>query len=110
MCIRDRSHSQAAGPGGSVLEQDGVLHETLETFVHSKLLERAVHVKGYGAFGFFQPYESMKAYTTLNFLQNPNQRTPTLSRLSLIHISLRHRAVGVMVEAVHTGAADFSIW
>lgn len=77
------SHSQAAGPGGSVLEQDGVLHETLETFVHSKLLERAVHVKGYGAFGFFQPYESMKAYTTLNFLQNPNQRTPTLSRFSL---------------------------
>ena len=59
------SHSQAAGPGGSVLEQDGVLHETLETFVHSKLLERAVHVKGYGAFGFFQPYESMKAYTCL---------------------------------------------
>lgn len=80
---REAIHSQTVGERGPVLLQDGVLHETLETFVHTKTLERAVHVKGYGAFGSFQPYQCMKEYTTLSFLQNPSQKTQTMSRFSL---------------------------
>lgn len=39
-------HSQPVGERGPILEQDSMLHETLETFVHEKILERPVHVKG----------------------------------------------------------------
>lgn len=77
------NHSQTVGPEGPVMMQDGVLHETLETFVHSKILERAVHVKGFGAFGSFQPYQSMAPYTSLGFLQDPARRTPVTCRFSL---------------------------
>ena len=31
-------HSQTIGAGGPVLEQDGVLHETLQEFIHEKIL------------------------------------------------------------------------
>lgn len=75
--------SQTAGVGGPVLLQDSILHETLAAFVNHKTLERALHVKGYGAFGYFQPYQSMSKYTKACFLQDPAQRTPTFTRFSL---------------------------
>jgi len=75
-------HSQTVGARGPVLEQDSVLHETLETFTHAKILERPVHVKGYGAFGYFQTVRSMKEYTKLCFLQNPGQQLPVTARFS----------------------------
>ena len=76
-------HSQTVGERGPVLEQDGILHEVLETFVHAKAIERAVHVKGFGAFGYFQPYRSMKEYTKLGFLQDPEKKTQVACRFSL---------------------------
>lgn len=76
-------HSQTVGERGPVLEQDSTLHETLETFVHTKLLERPVHVKGFGAFGYFQTMYSMKQYTKLCFLQSPGQQVPVMVRFSL---------------------------
>jgi catalase len=75
-------HSQTVGERGPVLEQDSVLHETLETFIHEKMLERPVHVKGYGAFGYFQTVHSMAAYTQLCFLQSPGQQVPVTVRFS----------------------------
>lgn len=75
-------HSQTVGPNGPVLLQDTILHETLETFVHEKIIERSVHTKGYGAFGYFTAYQSMKEYTKAAFLQHPNQTTNTFSRFS----------------------------
>lgn len=50
-----------------VLEQDSVLHETLQEFIHEKILERPVHVKGFGAFGYFQTIYSMSEHTKLSF-------------------------------------------
>ncbi|ERM15771.1 catalase [Brevibacillus laterosporus] len=79
----DAVHSQTVSERGPVLEQDSVLHEKLETFIHSKLLERPVHVKGYGAFGYFQTVHAMTAYTQLCFLQNPGQQVPVAVRFSL---------------------------
>ncbi|ULL14471.1 catalase [Paenibacillus sp. H1-7] len=76
-------HSQTVGERGPVLEQDSILHETLETFVHTKILERPVHVKGYGAFGYFQTVHSMAAYTRMGFLQTPGQQVPVTVRFSL---------------------------
>lgn len=76
-------HSQTVGERGPVLEQDSVLHETLETFVHANLPERPVHVKGYGAFGYFQTVNAMTPYTQLCFLQQPGQQVPVTVRFSL---------------------------
>lgn len=76
-------HSQTVGERGPVLEQDSVLHEKLETFIHSKILERPVHAKGYSAFGYFQTVHAMTAYTELCFLQNPGQQVPITVRFSL---------------------------
>lgn len=75
--------SQTVGADGPVLLQDTMLHETLETFVHSKELERVVHTKGYGAFGSFQLYQSMREYTKACFLQTPSEKTPVFTRFSL---------------------------
>ena len=76
-------HSQTVGERGPVLEQDTILHETLETFVHTKIIERPVHVKGFGAFGYFETVYSMAKYTKLCFLQNPGQQVPVTVRFSL---------------------------
>ena len=49
-CRQEQSqdHSLTVGSRGPVLLEDTLLHETLETFVHTKTIERAVHTKGYG--------------------------------------------------------------
>ena len=76
-------YSQTVGPRGPVVLQDQILHETLDTFVHSKTVERTVHVKGWGAFGHFESSRSMAEYTMLPFLQTPGTRVSTVSRFSL---------------------------
>lgn len=76
-------HSETVGERGPVLEQDNILHETLENFIHEKIPERPVHVKGYGAFGYFQTIHSMSEYTKLSFLQEPGQQVPVTVRFSL---------------------------
>ncbi|QHW29703.1 catalase [Paenibacillus rhizovicinus] len=76
-------HSQTVGERGPVLEQDSMLHETLETFVHSTILERPVHVKGNGAFGYFETVHSMAEHTKICFLQQPGQQVPVTVRFSL---------------------------
>ncbi|MUT68853.1 catalase [Paenibacillus sp. NEAU-GSW1] len=81
--IPAKLHSQTVGERGPVLEQDSVLHETLESFIHTKIVERPVHVKGYGAFGYFQTVHSMSDYTKLCFLQEPGQQVPVTVRFSL---------------------------
>ncbi|OQR57109.1 catalase [Bacillus sp. CDB3] len=76
-------HSQTVGSRGPVLKQDGVLHETLQEFIHEKILERPVHVKGFGAFGYFQTIYPMSEHTKLSFLQNSNEKVPVMVRFSL---------------------------
>ncbi|HIW32897.1 MAG TPA: catalase [Candidatus Paenibacillus intestinavium] len=76
-------HSQTVGPRGPILEQDSILHETMEEFIHTKIIERPVHVKGYGAFGYFETINSMAAHTKLSFLQTPGDRVPVAVRFSL---------------------------
>ena len=76
-------HSQTVGERGPVLKQDSTLHEALEIFISSKIMERPVHVKGFGAFGMFQTTNSMRQYTKLSFLQTPGQQVPVMTRFSL---------------------------
>ncbi|MGE7884871.1 catalase [Bacillus sp. NPDC094077] len=75
-------HSQTVGSRGPVLKQDSVLHEALQEFIHEKILERPVHVKGFGAFGYFQTIYPMSEHTKLNFLQHSNEKVPVMVRFS----------------------------
>ncbi|PGM63223.1 catalase [Bacillus cereus] len=76
-------HSQTVGSRGPVLKQDSVLHEALQEFIHEKILERPVHAKGFGAFGYFQTIYPMSEHTKLSFLQNSNKKVPVMVRFSL---------------------------
>ncbi|PEM48303.1 catalase [Bacillus toyonensis] len=76
-------HSQTVGSRGPVLKQDSVLHETLQEFIHEKIVERPVHVKGFGAFGYFQTIYPMSAHTKLSFLQHSNEKVSVMVRFSL---------------------------
>ncbi|MFD1334430.1 catalase [Oceanobacillus iheyensis] len=76
-------HSQTVGKRGPNLKQDNIEHETLQTFIHEKITERPVHVKGWGAFGYFETLYSMSDYTTLSFLQTPGTQVPVFVRFSL---------------------------
>ncbi|UFH95587.1 catalase [Bacillus toyonensis] len=76
-------HSQTVGSRGPVLKQDSVLHETLQEFIHEKIVERPVHVKGFGAFGYFQTIYPMSEHTKLTFLQHSNEKVPVMVRFSL---------------------------
>jgi len=97
-------HSQTVGERGPVVEQDSVLHEKLETFIHEKPLERPVHTKGYGAFGYFQTVHAMTAYTQLCFLQNPGQQVPVTVRFSL---AVSNRGTPDTARNVHGFATKF---
>ncbi|MEK4743103.1 MULTISPECIES: catalase [unclassified Bacillus (in: firmicutes)] len=76
-------HSQTVGSRGPILKQDNVLHETLQEFIHEKIVERPVHVKGFGAFGYFQTIYPMSEHTKLSFLQHSNEKVPVMVRFSL---------------------------
>lgn len=76
-------HSQTVGSRGHILKQDNVLHEALQEFIHEKILERPVHAKGFGAFGYFQTIYPMSEHTKLSFLQNSNEKIPVMVRFSL---------------------------
>ncbi len=98
------NHSQTVGDDGPVLVQDGILHERLETFVHQKGIERAVHTKGYGALGTFQTYQSMREYTKAAFLQGAGRRTKVLVRFSL---AVSNRGTPDTARNVHGFATRF---
>lgn len=76
-------YAQTVGKNGPILEQDNILHESLETFIHEKIVERPLHVKGFGAFGHFETLNSMSKYTKLPFLQQAGQTVPVAVRFSL---------------------------
>lgn len=76
-------HSQTVGPDGPVVLHDTKLHETLGTFATAKIPERAVHVKGWGASGYFQLTNSMRKYTKASLFQTPGTQVPVRTRFSL---------------------------
>src|SRR5580704_680071 len=56
--VSDNQNSLVVGPRGPVLLEDFVLREKITSFDHERIPERVVHARGFGAHGYFQPYES----------------------------------------------------
>lgn len=64
--------------------EDFHFREKMTHFDHERMPERAVHARGAGAHGYFQPYESMAAYTKAKFLSDPSIKTPVFVRFSTV--------------------------
>jgi len=52
--VTSDQYALTIGPHGPVLLQDAYLNEKLAHFVRERVPERAYHVKGSGAFGYFE--------------------------------------------------------
>ncbi|WP_369185528.1 catalase [Streptomyces sp. Y1] len=75
LAVRDR---------GPTLLEDFHLREKLTHFDHERIPERVVHARGAGAYGFFEPYESLAEFTCADFLQEAGRRTPVFVRFSTV--------------------------
>ena len=82
--IPNDTNSLTVGADGPILLEDLHFIDKLSHFDRERIPERVVHAKGTGAFGTFVTYESMKDYTTADFLQRSGTQTPTLVRFSTV--------------------------
>lgn len=82
--VTDNQNTLTAGRRGPVLLQDVQFIEKMAHFARERIPERVVHAKGAGAYGTFQVYKSMAAYTKARFLQDPKKKTPVLVRFSTV--------------------------
>ncbi len=76
--------SLTVGAGGPVLMQDAYLIAKLAHFVRERVPDRVYHVKGGGAFGYFEATADVSAWTKAAFLNKVGKRTPMLARFSLV--------------------------
>ncbi|MFJ7912323.1 catalase [Kitasatospora sp. NPDC096204] len=76
--------SLTVGDRGPTLLEDFHLREKLTRFDHERIPERVVHARGAGAYGFFEPYESLAEFTCADFLREAGLRTPVFVRFSTV--------------------------
>jgi catalase len=77
-------YSLTAGAGGPVLLQDAYLNEKLAHFVRERIPDRVYHVKGGGAYGYFEVTADVSQWTKAAFLSEVGKRTPLFARFSIV--------------------------
>ena len=77
-------HSLTVGAGGPNVLQDAYLIEKLAHVVRERIPDRVYHVKGGGAFGYFEVTADVTQWTKAAFFNNVGKRTPMLARFSLV--------------------------
>src|ERR1700689_4417216 len=77
-------YSLTAGPAGPNLLQDAYLIEKLAHFVRERVPDRVYHVKGGGAFGYFEVTADVTQWTKAAFLNKVGKRTPLFLRFSIV--------------------------
>lgn len=82
--LTEDEFSLKAGDRGPTLMEDFHFREKITHFDHERIPERIVHARGTGAHGIFELYESMAAFTTAGFLQDPGKTTPLFLRFSTV--------------------------
>lgn len=81
--IPDNQNSLTAGERGPILMQDYQLIEKLSHQNRERIPERAVHAKGWGAYGTLTITGDISRYTKAKVLQ-PGAQTPMLARFSTV--------------------------
>lgn len=77
-------HALTVGQAGPVLLQDYYLNEKLAHFVRERVPDRVYHVKGGGAFGYFEVTADVSQWTKAAFLSPVGKRTPLFARFSIV--------------------------
>ena len=80
--VANDEKSLRAGKRGPHVLQDFHFYKKLTHFTRERIPEKVVHARGFGVYGDFEVYESMKDYTTANFLQEAGKKTPVFVRFS----------------------------
>ncbi|MFD2195695.1 catalase [Oceanobacillus bengalensis] len=74
--------SLRAGKRGPHLLQDFHFYKKQTHFNRERIPEKVVHARGFGLYGDFELYKSMKHLTRAHFLQDPGCKTPVFVRFS----------------------------
>ncbi|MFB9974274.1 catalase [Allobacillus sp. SKP2-8] len=74
--------SLRAGKRGPLLFEDFHFYKKQTQFSRERIPEKVVHARGFGVYGEFETYESMKHITKADFLQEAGQKTPVFVRFS----------------------------
>ncbi len=82
--VASDQYALTAGPTGPVLLQDAYLNEKLAHFVRERIPDRVYHVKGGGAFGYFEVTADVTQWTKAAFLNQVGKRTPIFARISIV--------------------------
>lgn len=82
--VSNDSEILKAGVRGPALMEDFYYFEKMSHFVREEIPERVVHARGYGAYGEFVSYQSMKHVTRAGFLSEPGKKTPVAVRFSTV--------------------------
>lgn len=82
--IADNQNSLTAGPRGPLLLQDYQLIEKLAHQNRERIPERAVHAKGWGAYGTFTVTQDITKYTKAKLFSKIGKETPVLVRFSTV--------------------------
>ena len=82
--VSDDQNTLKVGERGPTLLEDFHFREKIFHFDHERIPERVVHARGFGAHGFFEPYESLADLTRADLFQRPGERTPVFVRFSTV--------------------------
>src|SRR6476659_9370839 len=82
--VADDQNSLKIGPRGPTALEDFHFREKIFHFDHERIPERVVHARGFGAHGFFEPFESLADLTRADLFQRPGERTPVFVRFSTV--------------------------
>ncbi|GAA0428241.1 catalase [Lentibacillus halophilus] len=80
--ISNDDRSLKAGRRGPTLFQDFRFYKKQSHFSRERIPEKVVHARGFGVYGDFELYKSMRHVTTAEFLQDPGCKTPVFVRFS----------------------------
>jgi catalase len=82
--VADDQNTLRLGARGPALLEDFHFREKIFHFDHERIPERVVHARGFGAHGFFEPFESLSDLTRADLFQRPGERTPVFVRFSTV--------------------------
>src|SRR6201998_4086426 len=82
--VASDEYSLTVGAGGPVLLEHSYLNEKLAHFVRERIPDRVYHVKGGGAFGYFEVTADVSQWTKAAFLNKVGKRTPLFLRFSIV--------------------------
>ena len=80
--ISNDQRSLRAGKRGPLALQDTHFYRKQSRFSRERIPEKVVHARGFGLYGDFELYKSMKEHTIADFLQEPGTVTPVFTRFS----------------------------